>query len=125
MAVVFTDTAKQNLLENFFSTESLTLKLFSNNVTPSPTDVSTSYVEFSSGNYSSVQLDSSAWNITQGEATYPPIDWSFTDASGSIYGYYVVNQDDDVIFSERFPSAPYVVSNSGDTIQITLSLTLL
>lgn len=125
MAVVFTDTAKQNLLENFFSTESLTLKLFSNNVTPSPTDVSTSYVEFSSGNYSSVELNSSEWNISSSEASYPPIDWSFTDASGSIYGYYVVNQDDDVIFSERFPNAPYIVSNSGDSIKITLNLQIL
>ena len=125
MSLVFTDTAKQKLLQNFFSTEELTLKLFSNNVTPSSVGESALYVEFSGGNYSSVQLNSSAWNITSSEASYPQIDWSFENASGNIYGYYVVDQNDNVIFAERFPNAPYVVSTSSDEIAITLNLNVL
>jgi hypothetical protein len=125
MSIIITNIAKQKFLENFFSVENLTLKLFSNDVTPSSTDDSDSFEEFSGGNYSSVELNSSEWNITSSDVFYPQINWSFENVSGNIYGYYIVDQNDSVIFAERFPNAPYAVSNSGDEIAVSLNLIFL
>jgi hypothetical protein len=125
MSIIITNIAKQKFLENFFSVENLTLKLFSNDVTPSSTDDSDSFEEFSGGNYSSVELNSSEWNITSSDVFYPQINWSFENVSGNIYGYYIVDENDSVIFAERFPNAPYAVSNSGDEIAVSLNLIFL
>jgi hypothetical protein len=125
MSITITNIAKQKFLENFFSVENLTLKLFSNDVTPSSTDDSDSFEEFSGGNYSSVELNSSEWNITSSDVFYPQINWSFENVSGNIYGYYIVDENDSVIFAERFPNAPYAVSNSGDEIAVSLNLIFL
>jgi hypothetical protein len=125
MSITITNIAKQKFLENFFSVENLTLKLFSNDVTPSSTDDSDSFEEFSGGNYSSVELNSSEWNITSSDVFYPQINWSFENVSGNIYGYYIVDENDSVIFAERFPNAPYAVSNSGDEIAVSLNIIFL
>jgi hypothetical protein len=129
MSILITDTGKQKILEYFVgktsTTEGLTLKLYSNNVTPSVTDTPSSYTEVTGGGYSSVSLTNSSWVIDSGVATYPQQTWTFTASVGNIYGYYVVNNtSNQVVFAERFASGPYVVANSGDIIRVTINLSI-
>jgi hypothetical protein len=129
MAIIITDIGKQKALEYIVgkdsTTESLVLKLYSNNYTPAIGDSANSYIEVSGGLYSSISLTPATWAISSGIATYPQQSWFFTGSVGTVYGYYLVNStSNQVIFAERFPNAPYTISNSGDIIRVTLSITL-
>jgi hypothetical protein len=130
MSVIITNTGKQKALEYFVgkdtSPESLVLKLYSNNYTPTVDDVVSSYTEVTGGGYASKSLTSSSWSIDSGIASYPQQSWTFTGSAGSVYGYYVVSAtSSDLLFAEKFPNGPYTVSTNGDIIRVTLSLTLI
>jgi len=130
MAIVITDTGKQKALEYLVgkdtTTESLVLKLYSNNYTPTVDDTSTLYTEVTGNGYTSKALTTSDWSVAGGEAFYPQQTWQFTGAAGAVYGYYAVSATGgDVIFAERFSDAPYTIATSGDTIRVTLNITLI
>jgi hypothetical protein len=130
MAIVITDVGKQKALEYLVgkdtSTETLILKLYSNNLSPSVDDTASLYTEVSGNGYSSITLTGSSWTIAGGDAVYPQQTWTFTGAAGTVYGYYVVSAtSQDLIFAERFSGAPYTVANSGDTIKVTLNIALI
>lgn len=130
MAIVITDVGKQKALEYLVgkdtSTETLILKLYSNNLSPSVDDTASLYTEVSGNGYSSITLTGSNWTIAGGDAVYPQQTWTFTGAAGTVYGYYVVSAtSQDLIFAERFSGAPYTVANSGDTIKVTLNIALI
>ena len=131
MSLIITNTGKQKALEYITgkdsSTETLVLKLYSNNVTPSAADATTAYTELSTSNgYASIALSASNWNITNGTAVYPQQTWIFTGAAGSVYGYYVINSvSSQLMFAQRFPNGPYTITTSGDTIRVTINLSLI
>lgn len=130
MAIVITDIGKQKALEYLVgkdtTTESLTLKLYSNNLSPSTDDTVSLYTEVSGNGYSAKSLTGSSWTVTDGVASYSQQTWTFTGAVGAVYGYYVVSATSgDLIFAERFSGAPYTVANNGDTIKVTLNITLI
>lgn len=130
MAILITDAGKQKALEYLVgkdtTTESLILKLYSNNYTPDIEDIATFYTEVIGNGYTSKALTSSSWSIVGGEALYPQQTWAFTGAAGAVYGYYAVSAiGGDVIFAERFSDAPYTIATSGDTIRVTLNITLI
>lgn len=130
MAIVITDVGKQKALEYLVgkdtSAETLILKLYSNNLSPSVDDTASLYTEVSGNGYSSITLTGSNWTIAGGDAVYPQQTWTFTGAAGTVYGYYVVSAtSQDLIFAERFSGAPYTVANSGDTIKVTLNIALI
>lgn len=130
MAIVITDIGKQKALEYLVgkdtTTESLTLKLYSNNLSPSTDDTVSLYTEVSGNGYSDKSLTGSSWIVTDGVASYSQQTWTFTGAAGAVYGYYVVSATSgDLIFAERFSGAPYTVANNGDTIKVTLNITLI
>ena len=130
MAVVITNLGRQKTLEYVLgkrtTTESLILKLYSNDVIPSDDDVIGSYTEVTGGGYTSKLLDSNSWIIEDGSAFYPEEVWTFDDAIGTVYGYYLVNGvSNEVIFAERFPGAPYTVVSNGDIIRVTLNITII
>ena len=89
MSILITAAGKQKLLEYFVgktsTTEGLTLKLYSNNVTPSAADTPASYTEVTGGGYSSVTLTNSSWVIDAGVTSYPQQSWTFTASVGNIY----------------------------------------
>lgn len=130
MSLIITNTGKQKALEYITgkdsSTETLVLKLYSNNVTPSESDTVSSYTELVSSNgYTSKSLSASSWIVTGGTASYSRQTWSFTGAAGNVYGYYLVSAtSNELYFAERFPDAPYNVTSAGDSIKVTLNLTL-
>ena len=109
---------------------SVTLRLFKNDFAPGEGDgTSTGYTEAAFGGYAGVALTGASWTIsTTGSptlATYAQQTFTCTAAtSESIYGYYLATSSGGVPIVERFPDAPYVVTNNGDTIRITPSVGL-
>lgn len=115
--------------QNFLTAGNLTLKLFSNNVTPAEGDTASSYTEVAGGGYVSKTLSNSSWTITAGDptkGTYAAQDFSFTgptNAPGTIYGYFLVDGSNVLRGSERF-GAGVVPFNPvlGSLIRITPKL---
>ena len=58
------------------------LKLFTNNITPSDTDVAASYTVMSGQGYADITLTKSSWSVTSsagvGTAVYGQQTWTFT-----------------------------------------------
>jgi len=129
--VVFTQTGEVVALENIVNNtapQNLTLRLYSNNYTPTSTDTSSNYTELSGYGYSSVSLTPSSFTFATGTpctATYPQITFTFTGAAGLIYGYFVTQASSgSLLFANRFSNAPISIANNGDQIRVTLTLQL-
>jgi hypothetical protein len=107
------------------------IRLFSNNVTPSPTTVAGDLVEVSGGGYAAQELTAGTWGITGTDpttATYgATITFTFTGApstnSGYVYGYYATVRAGAnagvMAWGDRFTNAPIIIANNGDEIRIT------
>lgn len=120
--------------------EDFLLKLFSDANTFTSTDVTASRTETSftgyanTANGTSNKITRSMWasgTWSGGQPTYLSIStpFVFTSTAGSqsanVYGYYLVGATSNLLyFEERFPSAPYTIVNSGDSISITLKFGL-
>lgn len=131
MTLVVPNASEAIIMENFLNItapEDLVLKLFSSNHTPVETDTVADYTETAGGGYTSIPLNAASWTVTPGgptSAVYPEQTFSFTGAVGNIYGYYVVQAvSGNLVWAERFTSAPIDIQNNGDEIRITLQITL-
>jgi hypothetical protein len=131
MAVLFTQAGEQTALQNLVNStapQTLVLKLYTNNVTPTELDVASNYTELSGYGYTSTTLIPGNFTFAQGSpttATYPQITYTFTGAAGYIYGYFVVQQSSNTLmFANRFTNAPIQISNNGDQIRVTLTIQL-
>lgn len=113
----------------FLKTGDLTLKLFSNNVTPAEGNTAASYTEVAGGGYVAKTLVAANWTITSGDpttGTYAAQDFAFTgptNAPGTIYGYFIVDGSNVLRGEERFgagvvPFTPVL----GSLIRITPKL---
>lgn len=127
MSLIITSAGKTQALSYLVgkdtTVQSLTLKLYGNNITPSSSDTPTTYTEVTGGGYSSISLSAASWSVDSSSATYPQQSWSFTGSVGNVYGYYVTTSDNTaVIFAEKFDDGPYNVTNSGDIIRVTLNI---
>lgn len=105
--------------------ENLTLKLFSNNYTPTETDTAASYTEVTGNGYAAQTVTAANWTVASGNpstATAAAKTFSFTGAAGNVYGYYLVGATSaKVYWAERFTTGPIVIQNNGDQIIITLT----
>jgi hypothetical protein len=129
MALQITTAGKEVVLKyltgNVSATETLKLKLFTNNYTPTPSSIAIDFTEANGGGYAEKLLTASAWTFSNGIATCPAQLWTFTGSVGNVYGYYLIRQTSaDVIAAERFTSGPYNIANNGDTITVNLSLNI-
>lgn len=96
-------------------TPALTLRLYSNNVTPVGTTTAAAFTEVVGGGYASKPLTFANWGIVSGDpsvATYNALQqWTFTGPTGgpgTTFGYYVTrNSDGKLMWSERW--APAIV----------------
>lgn len=94
-------------------TPALTMRLYGNNFTPTPTSIAANFTEIVGGGYVAKALIFANWRITGGdpsEAQYLTLQkWTFTgpiNPPGTIYGYYVTrNSDGKLMWAERFPAA--------------------
>lgn len=99
----------------------ITLRLFSNNLTPNNTSVLADFVEVSGGGYATIPLVAAHWGITQATtntgvpyalATYDSNqDFNFSGPTNSpsvIYGYYITDDATGVVLGgDRLPVSPY------------------
>jgi hypothetical protein len=112
------------------SSFNLTLKLFVNDYTPVDGSTNASFTEMSTQGYSAKTLTAASWSVAQNgsneaEGTYAQQTWTFDGTGGStvIYGYYVVDEDNVVMWAERFASS-YTAENNGDILRVTPKVTL-
>lgn len=129
MSLILTDVGAQVLLAKAFNTtKDLTLRLFTNDITPTDAFVQSDFTEAAGGGYTAIPLSSDAIVSVVGtapnaiaQAAYTQVSFNFTGAlttNGSVYGYYVTNTAGQVIFAER-ATAPYIPANNGDALLLT------
>lgn len=131
MALNFPDVGENIALEaivNKTAPQNLVLRLFSNNITPSDTDVAGTYTEATFAGYAAITLTGASWNAASGGSISYSAQQTFTRSSTgtaeNIYGYYCTQLASGVlVYSERDASAPFAVTNNGDNIKVTPTIT--
>jgi hypothetical protein len=112
------------LFLNLASISNLTVRLFTNNITPSVTDTAASYTECVLSGYASVTLTPGNWSgsTTSGEANYgyPTITFTFNPYAGGtiIYGYFVTIPGLVGVLADVF-SPSYAVPAGGGSLTVT------
>lgn len=107
------------------SIETLKLKLYSNNFTPTALSVLTDFTEVTGGGYAEKSLSTSAWSMTGNAISTAPQLFTFTSNIGSVYGYYLVGATSGkLIASEKFTSGPFNVASNGDSITVTATISV-
>lgn len=131
MALILTDAGAQQILKKYFKNQSpaggnnLTMKLFTNLITPSDITVTADLVEATGGGYVAKTLSTSDGTITVesgiAQIAYPQQQFEFTGpltSNAAIYGYYIVDADNVLVFVEKAP-ATYTPMSAGDLYAIT------
>jgi len=108
-------------------TPALTIKLYSNDATPSGSSSAASFTEVTGGGYAGLPLTLANWGIIAGNPSIALYNasqqWTFTGNTGgpgTIYGYFVTRNSDGILmWAERFPSAnvPFTPIN-GSVIRV-------
>ncbi len=131
MSITLADVGADEILKTYFNNtrpvggNDLTLKLFTNDITPADTDTAATYTEASGGGYAAKTLTNGSWTITvandPSDAVYAEQVWTFTGpltGSATIYGYFVVDADGTLIYAERLGQS-FTPSQNGDQLKIT------
>lgn len=103
----------------------LTLRLFTNNVTPGEGDTAATYTEATGGGYAAKTLTMGSWTVGDNgagvkQAVYAQQDFVFTGAlttNPNVYGYYVTDADGVLQWAEELDD-PYTPAQNGDTLSI-------
>jgi hypothetical protein len=104
----------------------LTVKLYSNDLTPSVTDVAGDYTETTGGGYADEDIaDGTDFTVASGtpsEATFADfIDFLFTGAtggSGKVYGYFIVDANGVLIAAQRGSAPSGITIANGSLVKI-------
>lgn len=127
MALLFPNTGENIALEalvNKTAPQNLVLKLFSSNTTPAEGDTAVTYTEATFSGYAAITLTGASWNAASAGSISYSAQQTFTrNSTGTtenIYGYYVVQATSGtLVYAERDANAPFAVTNNGDAIKIT------
>jgi hypothetical protein len=133
MALVVPDEGERKLLEyivNKTAPTNLVIRLYVNDVdlsgetftTSSFTEANTGSSSSSSNGYASVTLLGANWTVSTNQgvsvAVYnSTITFSFTE-SQSVYGYYITNTSNNILWAERFSGAPFNLPSGGGDISV-------
>lgn len=108
----------------------LTLRLFSNNITPSNTDTEASYTEVAGGGYAAIALTAASWVAatvaSPSSTSYAQQTFTFTGATtapGTIYGYYLTNAGGKLVYSQTLTAGVFTPAVNGDNVKVTPVLT--
>lgn len=120
--------------------EDFLIKLFSDNATFLATDDVTKRTETDFAGYLNVangtanKITRSMWasaTYSGGQPSYvalaSPIVFTSnaSNQTKNVYGYYIVGASTGYLYwQERFPAAPYIIANSGDSISVSLKFGL-
>ena len=108
---------------NVNSLQNLTVRLFTNNITPGPTNVAGDFTECALTGYANITLTPGSWSGSssggQATYTYPTLTFTFSAYGGgvTIYGYYVTIPGVIGMLAERF-STPYAVPSGGGSLTL-------
>ena len=128
MTLVVPNTADILMLQ-YILNRTITLHLFTNNLTPGKSTALSDITESTDAGYASISLPDSGWSYatTLGVSAATYAQQTFTITVGtSIYGYYLTSTDG-LLWVERFPTAPYVLPNTdpgGGEILVTPTFNL-
>lgn len=134
--IIFTDLGADEMLKTYFNNtrpaggNDLTLRLFVNDVTPAQTGIS--YTEAAGGGYAAKTLTNGSWTITPAndpsDAVYAEQTFTFTGAltdTATVYGYYVTDADDTVIYAQRAEVLERITPlTNGDTFTVQPAIQL-
>jgi hypothetical protein len=110
-----------------------TLRLFANNHTPVAGDAVAQYTEAAGGGYAAILLTAASWTTTAGgtapETTtaYAAQTFTFTGpltTNLTVYGYYLTRASDGALILAELLASPFTPANNGDSIVLTLSITM-
>jgi hypothetical protein len=137
MSLVVPDKGEIKLLEylvNRVSATNLVLHLYKNDINPEDDSHGTSGRNFSTGTFteatvSAVTLSGSSWTTVQTSAGITTAEYNtgitFNFASGeAVYGYYVTDTSNNILWAERFSGAPFELPSAGGDIAIRPKLGL-
>jgi hypothetical protein len=129
MALNVPDVGENKALEaivNKTAPETLILRLYVNNITPSDTDTLATFTQATFSGYAQISLTPATWGAAAAGVITYSAQQTFTcsgAATDDVYGYFVIQTTSTVLmWAERDASAPFAVRNSGDAIKITPSL---
>jgi len=110
--------------------EPFTLRLYSNNRTPTNDDVVGDYTTVSGGGYAAIPLDTEDMTVTAGAPSVALYDdfltYTFTgatDSPGTVYGYYITDTNNVLFIAERFPDPVPFTPNTGSIIRVKPRIT--
>ena len=119
------DTILKYLTGVTATTETLKLKLYSNNPTLSSLTVLSDFTEVTGGGYAEKALSSTNWTAAGGVITSTPLLFTFTANIGEINGYYLVGATSGKLIAfEKFTSGPFLISTNGDSITVTATISV-
>lgn len=131
MPMILMDSGATKIADSYFKKvepeagNNLTLRLFTNDITPADTDTVGSYTEAAGGGYAEKVLTPSGFTVSTVsgivQAAYAQQQFVFTGVlttNTAIYGAYVVDADGVLICAER-AAAQYTPSNNGDIYAVT------
>lgn len=125
MPLVVPNAAEIELLERMLSS-SVQISLYTNDVTPSETTVYGDFIQAASSPGSHT-VSGGTWEIETvagtTSASNDPKSFSFA-TSASVYGYYVHDGGDGLLWCERFSGAPFTIPASGGEINVTPKIEL-
>jgi hypothetical protein len=111
----------------FAAGDTLFLRLYDGDTTPTEGDTYAKYSESDGTGYAAIALLGDSWTIaTAGgdttAATYAQQTFTYT-AGDTLYGYYVTTRDESgdtiILYAERFSDGPYTIPSGGGTVRIT------
>lgn len=130
MALVFPNVGENLVLEalvNKTAPQNLVLRLFQNNITPGESDTAGTYTEATFTGYSAITLTGASWvSASEGSIAFAQQTFSSSAAqtTQNIYGYYLTQTSSGILmYAERFSDGPYPVTNNGDQIKVTPTIT--
>lgn len=115
-------------LVNKTAPESLTLRLYKNNVSISNATVVEDVTQADFTGYSAIALAGSDWASASAGSISTSAAKEFTSSAGSqsspVYGYYLTDASATRLYwIEAFSGGPYTIVNNGDKITVTPTIT--
>ncbi len=130
MALVVPDVSEIILLQYLLNMVAAThpvLHLYTNNITPAEASILGDLTQSTEAGYNPITLPGTSWTTTQsvGVTTGVYSEQTFNYTTGvTVYGYYVTNTSNQLLWLERFPGGPFILPTGGGQIQVGPQITL-
>jgi len=125
MSLIVTNAGERLLFEYALgktAQSTMTLRLFTNNITLTESTLAGALTELSGNGYSAQALTPASWTITEGDPTiaqHAQLTFTATGAWGNVYGYYITNASGALIWAESFQGGAIPISSNGETLKVT------